>query len=158
VKRFCLISAAAAGAALLVASGFAAGSMTMTVSPSGKIASQARANVSVSVTCAPLDPQTGGSLVVSLTQLSGSKTASGTGSTPIVCDGQSHTYAVQVTATDGRWHNGSAVASATGSASGWQSTTACGTDSSGQMICVTGTAPATDAGSAGPSAIVLGTD
>jgi hypothetical protein len=159
VKRLSLVFApAAAVAALLVGNAVAAGSITITFSPGAKIASQLQANVPVSVTCAPLAPETDGSVVVTLTQQSGSKTATGSGSAPITCDGQSHIYVVPVTASDGRWHNGSATAAATGSATGWRSTEACGTDSDGLIVCTINTAPATDTGSSGPGTVTLSTD
>ena len=131
--------------------------MTISVSPGGKIVSQDQTDVSVSVTCAPFATQTGGSVTVSLTQQSGSKTATGSGSVPITCDGQSHNYAVLVTAGEGRWHNGAAIATATGTATGWHLTEACST-SNGMTVCTIDTAPAADTGSIGPATVSLHTD
>jgi hypothetical protein len=159
MKRGAVVVAALAAAAAIVAtSAFADGSLAIAFSPGGKIASQIQADMTVFVTCVPLDQQTDGSVVVSLTQQSGSKIAEGIGSAAIACDGQSHSYVVAVVATSGRWHNGSATATATGAANGFHSTTVCGTDSEGDIVCTTNEAPGRDSGSAGGAAVTLTTD
>ena len=157
-RLFFLVAGLSAATAVFGTAVFADGSLTISVAPAGRIASQDQADVSVTVACAPLSPQTDGSVVVSLTQQSGSKTTTGTGSTSIDCDGQSHNHVVTTVASTGRWHNGPATATATATADGYYSTTACGTDSNGDVVCTINQAAARDSGSSGPTIVTLGTD
>jgi hypothetical protein len=126
--------------------------MTISLPAKAKIVSKSQAELRVGVSCAPLLSQTSGSLSVTVTQGSGAKTAGATGSAAITCDGQTHEYVVQLV-TAGRWHNGDATASATGTASGLGSPGVCTTDGS-IIVCFPGTVQ-TDSGTAGPAAVEL---
>jgi len=142
----------AVGVVCAGAAGAIEGPLTVSFGGSGTIASKVEADVPVTVTCAPLVSQTDGSVIVSLSQDSGSKQAAGSGSAGIVCDGNAHAYAVRVFATSGRWHNGTSSVTATGVADGYVTVTDCNGDNT---ICVTGNVPAEDSGVGGPATIRL---
>jgi hypothetical protein len=141
-------------AGLIAGSASADGSMTISLPANGKLVSKSQAELRVAVTCAPLVSQVSGSLSVTLTQASGSKATSATGSAPITCDGQTREYVLEVVALEGRWHNGEATVSAVGTATGATGPGACYVDGNGNLVC---TAPATptDSGAAGPATTVL---
>jgi hypothetical protein len=139
---------------LLAGSASADGAMMISLPAKAKIFSKSQTELIVGLSCAPFVSQVTGSVSVTLTQGSGSKTTTATGSTPITCDGQTHQYAVDVVAVDGRWHNGDAVISASGTATGATAPGACWVDSDGNLVCTAPSTP-TDSGSAGPATIVL---
>ena len=72
-----------------------------------------------------------------------------------MCDGQARAYPVAVTATSGRWHNGSATLSATGSAAGYTTVEACYIDSDGVQHCAIGYSAEHDTGAVGPVSLTL---
>jgi hypothetical protein len=128
--------------------------MTISLPAKGKIVSKSQAELRVAVACAPLSSQVSGSVSVTLTQSSGSKATTATGSAPITCDGQTHEYVLEVVAVDGRWHNGDATVSAVGTATGATAPGACGVDSNGSLVCTAPSTP-TDSGVAGPATTLL---
>ena len=145
-----LLGAGLVAAGVLVATGTA--STNFQVPASVLLGSKASldakvAIVPVTVSCS-LNTQTDGAVTVTLSEGSGSKSASGTGSAPIRCDGVERTYRVQVQASVGRFHGGSATTAAAAQADGTTTVTACSTD---PVICVTGDVPATASGTAGPA-------
>jgi len=149
-----IVAAAVLTAGLLAGSASADGAMTISLPAKAKIVSKSQTELVVGVSCAPLFSQVSGSVTVTLTQSSGSKTTTATGSTTIICDGQTRQYVVDVVAVDGRWHNGDAVISATGTATGATAPGACWVDSDGNLVC-TAPSPPTDSGTAGPATTVL---
>jgi hypothetical protein len=150
-----VIAAGVLATGLLAGSASADGAMTISLPAKAKIVSKSETELVVGVSCAPLLSQVSGSVTVTLTQSSGSKTTTATGSTPIVCDGQTRQYVVDFVAVDGRWHNGDAtVISATGTATGTTAPGACWVDSDGNLVC-TAPSPPTDTGTAGPATTVL---
>jgi hypothetical protein len=149
VVALIVISGLAAGASS------AAGTMTISLPLRAKIIARSEVDVPLSVSCAPLDNQTDGSVELHLVQVAGSKTTSATAEAPIVCDGQNHNSVVALVTSDGRWHNGEATATASGDADGWQSITVCAPNSDGVVQCTTGTASQHDEGTAGPVTVAL---
>jgi hypothetical protein len=149
-----VVAAGVLTAGLFVGSASADGAMTISLPAKAKIVSKSQTELHVGVSCAPLFSQVSGSVSVTLTQSSGSKTTTATGSTPIICDGQTHEYVVDVVVPDGRWHNGEATISATGTATGATAPGACYVDSNGNLICTAPSTP-TDSGAAGPATTVL---
>ena len=153
-RRWLIVAAAVLAAGVISAAAGAAveGPLTVSFGGNGRIASKLEADVLVTVTCAALVNQTDGSVTVSLAQDSGPKQVAGSGSASIVCDGNAHSYSVRVFATTGRWHNGPSSATATGTADGYVTVTACNGDNT---ICATGNVPAEDSGVGGPATITL---
>jgi hypothetical protein len=132
-------------AALAASAALADGTMTITPSAHGTIVSPTEARLTVAVRCA-IDNQTDGNVTVMLTQTSGSKATTASGSIVAVCDGILRAYQVSVNAADGRWHNDPATFAATGQADGYRTVEACYTDSDGVQHCTIATSFERDTG------------
>ena len=152
-----LLSSALVAAGVLAATGTASPSASFQVPASVVLGSKASLDAKVAifpvtVSCS-LKTQTDGSVTVTLSEGSGSKSASGTGSTPIQCDGIQHIYRVEVQASVGRFHGGSATVASAAQADGTETVTDCSTEP--VVICVTGDVPATASGTAGPVTVTI---